>query len=133
MRELPVLSGAPSLAYDVTEPAELDRSCTRCALGKSGKARTVCMPAEVTGPEAGPVLLALGIAPGVDEDRSGRPFAGGNGAYFRNLISKKWPGPVILDNAVRCAPGATELKPAYVDACRPYGVGIRYRAPVGRI
>src|SRR5581483_11036415 len=36
-------------------------------------------------------------------------------------------------NAVRCAPGATELKPAYVDACRPYGVGIRYRAPVGRI
>src|SRR5260221_4806460 len=131
MRELPVLSSAAVLAYDVAAPEPINPGCTRCSLHEG--VRSPCMAAEMMGPEQGPVLLALAQAPGQDEDRSGRPMTGPTGSYFRGLVQKLWKGPIVLDNAVRCANGAREIKPKMVELCRPYGAGVLQRAKPERV
>lgn len=132
MRQLPVFTGPPRTAYDVTGPLPIVKgTCDRCSL-KEG-VRTVCMPAEVMGGSSGDTLLVVGQGPGEVEDRSGRPLVGPTGAYFRQLVSKFWKGPIVLDNAVRCFPGTRDIKPAMVEQCRPFGVHVFQGAKPARI
>lgn len=65
-------------------------------------------------------VLLIAEKPGNAEDKIGRPQVGESGTYLRHAVKKHWTGPVAFDNAVRCAPGAKEVTPGQVDACRPY-------------
>lgn len=98
-----------------------DPECRLCTLRR--KARTVCMPAElersrVEGEER--VLYTVAEKPGALEDRAGRPQVGTTGLLLRSQIRRHWHGPVVYDNAVRCAPGKEEVPTKGIDACRGY-------------
>jgi len=129
MHTLPLYPTA-SLAVENLQPIPLDKSCTRCAL--STGVRTVCMAAELSGPTNGPTLLVVGEGPGENEDRQGRPFVGASGTVLRGALGL-WKGPVVIENALRCAPGSREIKPSYIEACRPYLAGTFQETKPARI
>ncbi len=97
-----------------TDPIERDKKCERCALHEG--VRTVCLPADG---EPGGVLV-VSEKPGRIEDDNGRPMWSTSGRYVRGLVAKWWKGPAAFDTAIRCAPGRTKIKPAFVKACRPF-------------
>ena len=117
MRRVPLFSDGrpPSLAVDKTETKLLDANCSECALN-DGKVVTPCMGPVGT---VGGVLL-LGEAPSRNEDRVGKPFVGDSGRFLQEQVARWWDGPVLVDNAVRCAPGRSKLSPKMVAQCRPY-------------
>lgn len=54
----------------------------------------------------------------------------------RKVIDKsvKWRSkPVVFDNAIRCAPGATKIKPAMTSACRPHTARVLFDTEPKRI
>lgn len=115
MLRLPLYDSLPRAVLETTPGREIDPTCTRCEL--HGRARSVCLGAD--GEPGG--LLVVGESPGRNEDAAGRPFLGESGGLVRMLVKRHWRGgPVVLDNAVRCAPGQTELKEKHLTACRPY-------------
>ena len=132
MHELSVYDGPQALAIEVEEPAELNPACTACSLHKR-RVHTPCMSAELTGAEDGPLLYVVGQGPGEQEDRQGRPNVGSSGSYLRDVLGRLWSGPIVLDNALRCAPGATKLNPAMARACRRYGAKVFRDANPARI
>jgi len=80
------------------------------------------------GPEAGDVML-VGIMPGIDEDREGRPWVGRAGEYLRDrlqLIGLDLDD-VYSTNVLKCmtpkdwaAGGSRKVSPKEVKACAPY-------------
>lgn len=97
------------------------RSCTACGLHLTAK-RGV--------PWSGPIsahYLFIGMAPGVQEDKEGRPFVGASGNLLRYILKEKgFPlADVAFANAVSCFPGRVkggDAKPTpdQLSACRPW-------------
>src|ERR1017187_3438987 len=106
------------LAMELATPLARDQTCKRCSLSSRGGLQTVNLAPEIYG--MGKTLYVVGQSPGDVEDRQGRPMVGGSGSYFRDVLSRSWQGTVVLDNAARCANGATKLTSEMVDSCRPY-------------
>lgn len=132
MKQLPLYVGAPTVAAEETTALSFDNTCQRCKLHEGVK--TVCMQAELGGAETGATLYVVGGAPIQDEDVKGRPFSSGTtGAYVRDLLQKNWPGQIVLDQALRCAPGSRKLLPTMLDACRPYTAQILQQTKPDRI
>lgn len=122
MRTLPVYPDPPRLAAETTPPLDADSACGRCGLGERKDLKNRCMVPELSGMPSGEHgrLLVITSAPGEVEDRQGRPLMGATGQYIRGLVQSTWPGEVVFDHAVRCAPGAHEIRDGLIDACRPY-------------
>lgn len=127
MLTLPLYREPPLLAVEQVVAVDVDPTCTKCSLHQ--KVRTPCMPAE--GDPGG--LLVLGSSPADTDDRSGRGFSSGGGTYVRELIKRMYRGPVVFDNAVRCAPGAREVPPEAFVQCRGYLAQVLREAQPARV
>jgi uracil-DNA glycosylase family 4 len=119
-RHLPI---SPLSDMDM-ERLATDSNCARCSLALG--ASTICMDAELSNTtgkpvEGDPVMALVLDYPSRNEDATGRPMVGQSGQLLRDLVKKHWKGNVLIDNAVRCSPGRTEVDESNVDACRPYG------------
>lgn len=93
------------------------RSCTRCALART---RTHAVPGE--GPLDAEVML-IGEAPGVNEDRQGRPFVGAAGAFLEELLAEAGyrRDQVYICNVLKCRPpGNRDPMPVEIEACSGY-------------
>jgi uracil-DNA glycosylase family 4 len=110
---LPLYPLLPSSAVNATVPHLPSSACTECAMATG--CRTVGMRAD--GAAGG--LLVVADFPGRSDDAHGRPFISPAGAHIRKLLSG-YAGPVAFDHALRCAPGAREVKPKLLDTCRTY-------------
>ena len=102
---------------DLTLLAEQIRSCQRCCLAQT---RGQAVPGE--GPEHAPILL-IGEAPGMTEDRHGRPFVGRSGDLLETLLASIGLSrqDVFIANAVKCRPPENrDPLPDEIAACRPY-------------
>ena len=90
-------------------------SCTECGLSRG---RTQVVPGE--GPEDAK-LVFIGEAPGVQEDRQGRPFVGPAGQYLNELLESaglKRSG-VYICNVVKCRPpNNRDPLPTEIAACK---------------
>lgn len=98
--------------------AEQVAACTRCALHRERR-RTV--PGEGA---TSALVMVIGEGPGLDEDRTGRPFVGRAGQYL-----DRWLRAINLDrksncfiaNIVKCRPpGNRDPLPEESMACLPY-------------
>lgn len=98
-----------------TAPAGRDAECTRCSLHNPGLV-TRCMPAE--GQPGG--LLVVTDSPTKADDQHHRPLMGASGVMLRTVLRRHWTGPIALDNAVKCAPGAATIAERHIEACRPF-------------
>lgn len=74
--------------------------CTKCSLSK-GRTKVVCGEGSINAK-----LMFIGEAPGVDEDREGRPFVGEAGKLLTSLIEKMGfkRQQVYITNTVKCHP-----------------------------
>ena len=93
------------------------RTCTRCRLHEG---RTVAVPGE--GHPSTEVLL-VGEAPGLNEDRQGRPFVGAAGGFLTELLGTVgWSrDEVFITNIVKCRPpGNRDPEPDEIAACAPF-------------
>lgn len=109
------------IASALDEIAREIRICTRCPLHQS---RLRAVPGE--GDAIAPILF-IGEAPGVDEDRLGRPFVGAAGRLLTELLDHVGiaRGDVRIENTVRCRPPRITHRPTPPPAesiamCRPY-------------
>ena len=104
------------------------RSCQRCALART---RTHAVPGE--GPLDAEVMF-IGEAPGVNEDRQGRPFVGQAGAFLEELLSEAGltRPEVYICNVLKCRPpGNRDPLPDEIAACGDYlGAQIRLIDPL---
>ena len=93
------------------------RSCLRCPLAET---RTNAVPGE--GPLNADVLL-IGEAPGMNEDKQGRPFVGQAGQFLEELLAAAGltRQEVYICNVLKCRPPANrDPAPVEVTACRDY-------------
>ncbi|MBA2756093.1 MAG: uracil-DNA glycosylase [Chloroflexi bacterium] len=93
------------------------RGCTRCRLAET---RTRAVPGE--GDPATEVVF-IGEAPGMNEDREGRPFVGRAGGLLVDLLGHiGWQrDEVFITNIVKCRPpGNRDPEPDEIAACAPY-------------
>lgn len=127
MRTLRLYPTPPRAVVEVTEAEDLNSACVKCKL--HAKARTVCLPADG---EPGGVYI-LGDHPADADDKAGRPFSGAVGSFLRTSVDRHWKGPVIYDNALRCAPGAAKIQPNHYTACRGHLAAILKEAKPQRI
>ena len=114
---------APSVAEaDVTLTRAEDlytrvRSCTLCALART---RTLAVPGE--GPLTADVMF-IGEAPGVTEDKQGRPFVGAAGQFLEELLAAgglERP-EVYICNVLKCRPPANrDPLPTEIESCHDY-------------
>lgn len=74
--------------------------CTKCSLSK-GRTNVVCGEGSINAK-----LMFIGGAPGVEEDKEGRPFVGEAGQLLTSLIEKMGfkRQLVYITNAVKCHP-----------------------------
>ena len=101
-------------------PCSLDANCQKCPLN-DGRVKSPCMPAfSADYGKEGSKLLVVSDYPGRVEDARNEPMTGRTGVYLRPLLRRNWPGPIYIDNAIRCAPGEKVVHPDWVGACRPY-------------
>lgn len=84
-----------------------DPGCRKCALGALCK--SVCIgTAQLSETSTGDAVLIVGDRPGVEEDASGRPFAGPSGRIMERVylehreLSRK--ADVYVTNTIRCMP-----------------------------
>lgn len=97
--------------------AERVRSCTACALWQT---RTNAVPGD------GPIdteVMFIGEAPGVNEDRQGRPFVGSAGAFLNELLAAAGlkREDVFICNVLKCRPpGNRDPQPTEIEACSGY-------------
>lgn len=103
------------MPVEVGDVLNVDQNCRRCELASLPK-RKVCIPPE--GEPGG--LLAVGEAPGGDENATGRPFIGASGKYLRMQLGRYWKGPVAFANAVNCQPSRDGPNEKHMEACAPY-------------
>jgi DNA polymerase len=95
------------------------KSCKRCPLGKL---RKNAVPGE------GPVeakIMSLGVAPGVEEDRSGKPFVGRAGKFLNELlkVAKIKRDKIFITSILKCLPQPPinrRPKREEIDACLPW-------------
>ena len=95
------------------------RNCKKCSLWKLRK-NTV--------PGAGPVnakIIILGMAPGVEEDKIGKPFIGRAGKFLDKLleIAKIKRKKVFITSPLKCLPQPPpnrKPKKEEIEACLPY-------------
>lgn len=93
------------------------RVCRRCRLHEQ---RTNAVPGE--GHPSTEVLF-VGEAPGLNEDRQGRPFVGPAGALLDDLLASiGWRREeVFITNVVKCRPpGNRDPEPDEIAACAPF-------------
>lgn len=93
------------------------RGCTRCRLHES---RTQAVPGEG---HASTEVLFVGEAPGLNEDRQGRPFVGAAGQFLTELLGEVgWRrDDVFITNVVKCRPPQNrDPEPDEIAACAPY-------------
>lgn len=93
------------------------RGCTRCRLHGS---RTQAVPGEG---HASTEVLFVGEAPGLNEDRQGRPFVGAAGQFLTELLGEVgWRrDDVFITNVVKCRPPQNrDPEPDEIAACAPY-------------
>lgn len=93
------------------------RECDLCPLART---RTHAVPGE--GPLDAEVMF-IGEAPGMNEDRQGRPFVGQAGQFLEELLGAARltrPG-VYICNVLKCRPpGNRDPLPGEIEACRDY-------------
>lgn len=108
---------------DGTAAAELERLsaeilvCQRCRLAET---RTNAVPGE--GP-ADAEIMFIGEAPGMHEDRQGRPFVGAAGKFLDELLGAAGltREEVYICNVLKCRPpGNRDPMPDEIEACRPW-------------
>jgi DNA polymerase len=93
------------------------RACTGCPLSRT---RTLAVPGE------GPLeaeLMFIGEAPGVNEDRQGRPFVGQAGQFLGELLAAAGlrRDEVYICNVLKCRPpGNRDPLPGEIEACRDF-------------
>ncbi|MEJ7749398.1 MAG: uracil-DNA glycosylase [Candidatus Limnocylindrales bacterium] len=93
------------------------RGCTRCRLATT---RTRAVPGEG---DPSTEVIFIGEAPGMNEDREGRPFVGRAGNLLVNLLGHiGWQRQdVFITNIVKCRPPANrDPEPDEIAACAPY-------------
>ena len=106
-----------TVAHEVEELYTEVRGCQRCALAKT---RTLAVPGE--GPLDSEVMF-IGEAPGVNEDRQGRPFVGQAGAFLEELLAEAGLSrpEVYICNVLKCRPpGNRDPLPTEIEACNDY-------------
>jgi len=96
---------------------ELVRNCQLCALART---RTNAVPGE------GPLdaeVMCIGEAPGVNEDKQGRPFVGAAGQFLGELLAAAGlqREEVYICNVLKCRPpGNRDPLPSEIEACSEY-------------
>lgn len=104
------------------------RACRRCALAET---RRMAVPGE--GPLDAEVML-IGEAPGVNEDRQGRPFVGQAGSFLEELLAEAGLSrpDVYICNVLKCRPpGNRDPLPGEIEACGDYlGAQLRLIDPL---
>ena len=93
------------------------RTCGRCVLAQT---RTHAVPGE--GPLDAEVMF-IGEAPGMNEDRQGRPFVGQAGQFLSELIAAGGMrrDDVYICNILKCRPpGNRDPLPGEIEACDDY-------------
>ncbi|MCX7618039.1 MAG: uracil-DNA glycosylase [Tepidiforma sp.] len=93
------------------------RACRLCALAET---RTHAVPGE--GPLDAEVMF-IGEAPGLNEDRQGRPFVGAAGQFLGELIAEAGlrREDVYICNVLKCRPpGNRDPLPGEIEACAEY-------------
>lgn len=106
-----------TVAQEVEELYAEVRGCQRCALART---RTLAVPGE--GPLDAEVMF-IGEAPGVNEDRQGRPFVGQAGAFLEELLAEAGltRPEVYICNVLKCRPpGNRDPLPTEIEACGDY-------------
>jgi DNA polymerase len=99
---------------------DLAQQITTCAACGLAKGRTKAVPGE--GP-AHPDLLFIGEAPGLNEDRQGRPFVGQAGAFLEQLLAliNLRREDVFIANIIKCRPPDNrDPLPGEISACVGY-------------
>ena len=97
--------------------ADAVRRCTRCALHRT---RTQGVPGR--GPATARVM-AVGEAPGENEDRQGVPFVGAAGSLLTDLLREIGvpPEELFITNVLKSRPPSNrDPLPEEVEACAPY-------------
>lgn len=93
------------------------RTCTLCPLSAT---RTLAVPGE--GPLDADVLF-IGEAPGMNEDKQGRPFVGAAGKFLGELLAAAGLSrpEVYICNVLKCRPPSNrDPQPDEIEACRDY-------------
>jgi len=93
------------------------RGCQLCPLSKT---RTLSVPGE--GPIDAEVML-IGEAPGVNEDKQGRPFVGAAGNFLSELLAAAGLSreDVFICNVLKCRPPSNrDPLPLEIEACSDY-------------
>ena len=93
------------------------RGCQSCALAET---RTCAVPGE--GPLDSAVMF-IGEAPGMNEDKQGRPFVGQAGQFLGELLAAAGlqREGVYICNVLKCRPpGNRDPLPGEIEACREY-------------
>jgi uracil-DNA glycosylase len=93
------------------------RECDLCPLART---RTQAVPGE--GPLDAEVMF-IGEAPGVNEDKQGRPFVGQAGQFLEELFHAAGltRSEVYICNVLKCRPpGNRDPLPGEIEACRDY-------------
>jgi DNA polymerase len=69
-----------------------------------------------------PIVVFVGEAPGVEEDRTGLPFVGRAGKRLDDGIARAGiPAETVgVLNVLKCRPPANRFDPAAAKTCRPY-------------
>ncbi len=99
------------------EVYEVVRGCTLCPLSAT---RTNAVPGE------GPLdaeVMCIGEAPGVNEDKQGRPFVGAAGQFLGELLAAAGltREQVYICNVLKCRPpGNRDPLPGEIEACADY-------------
>ncbi|TFG46371.1 MAG: uracil-DNA glycosylase [Dehalococcoidia bacterium] len=97
--------------------AEEIRRCERCGLAR---VRTCAVPGEGN-PHT--EIMFIGEAPGLNEDRTGRPFCGASGQFLTQLIESIGlkREDVYITNIVKSRPpGNRDPLPEEIEACKPW-------------
>ena len=106
-----------TVAQEVEQLYDEVRGCQRCTLART---RTLAVPGE--GPLDAEVMF-IGEAPGVNEDRQGRPFVGQAGAFLEELLGEAGltRPEVYICNVLKCRPpGNRDPLPTEIEACSDY-------------
>ena len=93
------------------------RSCQRCPLAKT---RTNAVPGE--GPLSSEILF-IGEAPGMNEDKQGRPFVGAAGKFLDECLAAAGVSreTAYICNVLKCRPPANrDPMPEEIEACADY-------------
>ncbi len=111
-------SALAAAAHDLASLAATVRACEACGLCRE---RQQAVPGEGI---MSPAIMVIGEAPGVFEDREGRPFVDRPGLMLDNMLSaiqSSRTHQVFVSNIVKCRPpGNRNPKAVELEACKPF-------------